>query len=1435
MLPALRARFRAVTPSIRWILLCWVALLMILPAAAKDDGEQPRLELGSPVTPSIFDGDVRDLPRPREWRPGDPIKEIPRRVYPKPGTEMPQGYPTGPDPLLQAQREAAGEALAVITVPSRNFPGQGYTGVSPPDTVGDVGPNHYIQSVNSGGGARINIYDKAEPVPSLLATFDLDTLGTGFCATGYGDPIVLYDRSADRWLLSEFSSSGNTLCVYISQTPDPVAGGWFHYGFTAPSFPDYPKYGVWATDRNGGAGSYIVTANDGGPGIYALNRGAMLTGAASTFQRVTVPGLPGFGFESLTPADADGPEPPPMGSPAIIMRHRDTEVHSGPAAPADLLEMWGFDVDWVTPANSLLITEPSIDVAEFDSDLCGLTSFYCFQQPGTSTTLDPLREVIMLRVQYYVHDDHESLVGSFVVDVDTTDHGGVRWFELRRSGGGGWTLYQEGTYSIDDDSRWMPPSAMDQSGNIVIGYNVSSSSTFPSLRYTGRLADDPLGVMTVPETSIHAGTASSATNRYGDYAAMSLDPADDCTFWFTGEDNTSSSWRTQIASFRFEACGCELAPLPPPVDAMVNGDNRIDVSWDDSELTTVTEYLVRRSRTPGGPYDTIATVPDTSLGMAGGDPYTYVDTDVSGGIAYYYIVVASDGGACKSDPVNEVSAVATGLCTLAPLFGGLQSVETPFFGTCTLDLTWNEAASECGGSLAYNVYRSQSQGFLPGPGNLIAGGVVGTTLTDIDQLVSGMEYFYIVRAADLSNGTEDGNLVERSGFPLGELTTGTWIDDGGDTGPAKMIPSAPWSLGPTGGNAGPGAYRTGDYGNGTCAALTTPDLYLGTGSQLTFYSKYDIETGWDKGEVQISTNGGMTWERLEVGYPVDSIRASDACGLPPGTYFTGSDSSWGVYGADLSVWGGQWVRLRFLMSSDVSVTGSGWWIDDITITQVDVPGACATGSACTENPFVDVEPEGPLTVCLREAPALTATTSGGSGTFSYQWTDDGVPIPGATASTLVPEPGTHRYNCEVKSDSCSDVVRDGMATEVTAVDAPFFEGLGSAFDPQSSICSVQLAWNAASTVCAGPVKYFVYRDTVTPVTATPDHLVASNLATTTWTDTAATVFDTTYYYLVRALDQSTLRLDDNTVEMAAAPTGPGTGTQIVFQETFETSTALDAWTLENQPASKTCGQFSRSTLSGQRPATGSGGYVRTYGVGCSNPPISSTLTSPSIPLDLADLQTVTLDFDLFYHYGAGGDQATVEVWDGANWQLLWQDPDADQNGHLTFDVTSLAAGNPDFRVRFFHDNVDQWLSFDNVTVTAEIVNVCSTRVGPPPAPDGLGGTGPLTVAWETGPGGPLQLTWDAATCTAADYHLLFGDLAGVGDYTLTGAECSLGATGSFGWDGIPAGDLFFLIVGTDGAGTESSWGLDGVFGERNGPAASGWCGSAAKDTSGSCP
>ena len=463
--------------------------VVAVPAVAQQDGNDAQIIVSNPVYP-VLTMPASDAPTP-VIVPAYPQEINPRKNY---RTDFDPNFTVqgGPDPLLPLQLAAPPAAFDAFDTPIFNFDGQGYTFLNPPDTVGDVGANHYIQMINA---TLVAVYNKA--TGGLLQQFDLTTLGG--CTTGNGDPIVLYDQMADRWLLSEFGA-GNSLCVFISQTADPL-GAYYSYQFTTPSFPDYPKYAVWPD-------AYYVTANESSPSAFALDRNKMLAGLAATSQRFTAPSLSGFGFQAMTPSDLDGMNPPPPGAPNYIMRHRDTEAHGPGGLPvSDILEIWAFHVDFATPANSTFTQLPNIVTAEFDSDLCGFSSFFCIGMPGvpqgSSSSLDPLREVIMNRLAYRNFGDHETLVGNFVTDVDGANTGGVRWFELRKVGAGAWSLYQEGTYSPTTDNRWMGGIAMDGAGNIALGYNVSAFGglVYPSLRYAGRLSSDPLGTM--PQGRVH--------------------------------------------------------------------------------------------------------------------------------------------------------------------------------------------------------------------------------------------------------------------------------------------------------------------------------------------------------------------------------------------------------------------------------------------------------------------------------------------------------------------------------------------------------------------------------------------------------------------------------------------------------------------------------------------------------------------------------------------------------------------------------------------------------------------------------------------------------------------------------------------------------------------------------------------------------------------
>ncbi|MFB3077013.1 MAG: hypothetical protein ACE1Y4_03310, partial [Lysobacterales bacterium] len=373
---------------------------------------------------------------------------------------------------------------------------------------------------------------------------------------------MLYDQIADRWLISQFTLPGGaaaTQCIAISETPDPT-GSYFQYEFPTPG-NDYPKLSVWTDGFD--QSSYLAGIRNFSGGFnfdaYAFQRDSMLVGrnaAAVVFNlSALVPGANNF-----LPADIEGPTAAPFGTPGVFLGM------DNPSVPQDELEMLELEVDWVTPANSTLTRLPDVAVAQFDGNVC-FFSRNCIPQPNTNTGVDGFADAMMFRLPYRNFGGSQSLVCTHTVDVgDFSDHAGIRWHELTNAGAGNgaWALNQEGTYAPDSDHRWMPSISINQNGDIMVGYSVSSNTTFPSIRYAGRLAADPLNQLTFAEGLIVAGSGSQSSMRWGDYHDMSVDPSDDLTFWYTAQYQSGAG---NAKNTRIAAIAANTAP--PLVDITV--------------------------------------------------------------------------------------------------------------------------------------------------------------------------------------------------------------------------------------------------------------------------------------------------------------------------------------------------------------------------------------------------------------------------------------------------------------------------------------------------------------------------------------------------------------------------------------------------------------------------------------------------------------------------------------------------------------------------------------------------------------------------------------------------------------------------------------------------------------------------------------------------
>jgi hypothetical protein len=447
----------------------------------------------------------------------------------------------------------------------------------PPDTNGEVGATQYVQTVNS----DFAVYSKtgvvlrtATPINQLWANT------SGECKThNDGDPVVVYDQLAGRWLISQFiaTPSGDERygeCIAVSTSSD-ATGSYYLYEFLfGPDvFYDYPKLGVWPDGYYMMANEFPSTSvTSSGTGVFAFERSKMLQGqpARVVFFDEANHNPPGGQYIGMLPGDLDGSTQPPSGSPNWFAEV-DDPVGVPPTDPGDTgfdLRLWKFHVDWTNPANSTFgnngAPNATLPVAPFVRPQCVYGYGDCAPQAGGPQQLDVLGDRLMFRLPYRNFGSYASLVLNHSVHANARI--GIRWYEVRIPRNGTPSIYQQGTYAPDDTAtnplwRWMGSIAQDRNGDVALGYSASGPNDFPSVRYTGRAVGDPLGQMTQAEQVAFTGTGpqTEVEGRWGDYSDLTVDPSDDCTFWYTQEYLAEDlvligTWRTRVVSFKFPSC-----------------------------------------------------------------------------------------------------------------------------------------------------------------------------------------------------------------------------------------------------------------------------------------------------------------------------------------------------------------------------------------------------------------------------------------------------------------------------------------------------------------------------------------------------------------------------------------------------------------------------------------------------------------------------------------------------------------------------------------------------------------------------------------------------------------------------------------------------------------------------------------------------------------
>jgi len=925
------------------------------------------------VTRAVYFGitpPLREMPQNKSFNyKGKEEKEVENAVNPKYKIYGRHPFLLPEDPVWQKQD---GTYMPQNAGPIQNFEGiNNLSGVYPPDTQGDVGPDKYIQVVNM----KYEIFSKTGT--SLLGPSNLSTIWSGIPApwngTNNGDPVVLYDQAAQRWIISQFSLvTGNYAeLVAISQTSDPT-GSWYQYVFQfGNQMPDYPKLGIWPDGYYLSFNQFTGGSTQNGVGACALERSKMLNGDASATMQYKNLGSSADPWAML-PSDWDGINTPLTGEPDYFTYFNDW---STPGSP--VLNIWSFHVDWTNPANTTFTQTYSIATVNFDSQICTATRERCIPQPSTSVRLEALSDRLMYRLQYRNFGSYQAMVTNHTVDVDGSGHAGIRWYELRNSGSG-WGIYQQGTYAPDASHRWVGSIAMNGLGDIALGFSLSDgSSTYPSIHYTGRRFSDPLGSMTIAEQTVinGSGCQTGSACRWGDYAMMSVDPSDDLTFWFTTEyiqTTGTANWQTRIASFKFFSnpiVTTTAATAITTTSATLNG------SINPNGLSSTYHFDWGSTITYGN------STPVTSAGS--GSTAINVSANISGltaGTTYHFRVVGdnSDGTTDGND------------MTFIP--GGAIVTTTPASAITTTTATAGGTISTDGGAAVTARGTCWSTSANPTiSGNHTSDGSGSGTFTSSLTGLNANTTYHIRAYATNSVGTWYGadltfnTLCAIYSLPFNEGFANTTIPNCW-TQVDYQGNNEIWQFGMiTGGNPNPnlnGNYAylySHNYGSGNSqnADLVTPVLDCSAFTNVTLqFNHYFKSSSGSSGTLSYSIDGGSNWTTIQ-------------------TFTTTSLSNPTAFSQVISAATNQsQVKFRW---NYTGTYGWYWAIDDVSVTGT----SSNTLSVTPSNQNVPASPAGSTTFNVTCSTNWNATSNQSWCTVTPSGSGNGIITANYTANTLV--------------------------------------------------------------------------------------------------------------------------------------------------------------------------------------------------------------------------------------------------------------------------------------------------------------------------------------------------------------------------------------------------------------------------------------------------
>ena len=927
--------------------------------------------------------------------------------------------------------------INAVTNPIQNFDGPDMDGLvglfggrfAPPDTNAAVGPNHVVITTNS----AVQVFSKTGT--SLLGPVRISTFLAGIAGatSDDGDPIVLYDSLADRWLISQFDLTNITPngssheYVAISKTSDPL-GAFFAYDFllTPGRIGDYPHLGVWPD-------GYYMSTNDFntslsaflGAGLYTFERAKMLVGDPTAK-------IIGFNTDTthggMLPSNLQGFTPPPVGTPNLFGEFDADEF----GAPFDLVRFFSFHVDYNTPANSTLTQGPDIATAPFDArNPSGRADI---EQPSGGEGLDSIADRLMHAQNFRVLPGAvQSIVLNFTVNVSGvnpttagTYQAGVRWMELRRNPATGVvTINQQATYAPGSGNGtgrdlWMASVAQDGEGNIGLAASAADSTATPVLLnptavYTGRVVGDPGGTLPQGEadalSAVARGVQTATANRWGDYSSLFVDPADECTFWgafeYVDAPTASFDWNTRIFSFKVNPA-CVTAPRGTINGTITNCSGGAAVQ---NAVITTPEGFLRQSNASG--QFSMTVTPGTYTVTVSGPPGSGF------GSCTQTVTVAANGTAtvnCCLQPtpiiVSAGATIVSESCT--PANGVLDPNEVVTVSLCvqntggigTTALMGTLQAT--GGVTNIQPPNPQNYGVVAAGGppvcrnfTFTVNGNCGGTLTATVNLSDGatnlgsVTYTFTLGVTNIAF-MENFDGVTAPALPAGWPTAFTNGDGDCTVGGALCTLGSNWTTTNTApvDTAANAAFHN-DPGCVTDNVLTTPNINItSTAARVTFRNNYSLESTFDGGVLEVSspninagaftdiTNAAVGGSFVAGGYN-STISVSFLSPIGGRAAWSGSSGGFITTTANLGPnVAGQTIKLRFRIATDCSVAGTGWRIDTLKVTDGVTCATSCGGGACTLTCPANITKSTDPDQCFAATNYPAPTTTGNCGTVS---------------------------------------------------------------------------------------------------------------------------------------------------------------------------------------------------------------------------------------------------------------------------------------------------------------------------------------------------------------------------------------------------------------------------------------------------------------------